>query len=320
LVGNESNVKKAGLKMAECLEGPKGRIYVEHAENALIAPCGKTWTVMTTQYTLFIAHLIEERLKAHGWDVEIVAEAPAYFDRDWYVILCPQMFKLLPPAEKRIIYQLEQSVSSRWFTAEYINILKDSFAVLDYASVNIDFLKQIGIINSRVHYLPVGSSERYGSKIIEKDKTFDVLFYGEITAGRQRMLSALQEHFDVCVASDVFGERIQELIKSARIVINLHFYENALLETTRIQECLSLGVPVVSEYAQDQGDYPEIAGGVIYFKEGSIEEMLIAVQYALDNPISLESIRSAVNLGASRFALMFDEFLVKSGLLGNPPG
>ena len=294
---------------------PKGDLAVGHAENTMIAPCGKTWVIMTTQYTLFIAHLFEVRLKAHGWDVKIVTEAPTSFDHDWYVVLCPQMFKLLPPAEKRIIYQLEQSVSSGWFTAEYINILKDSFAVLDYALVNIDFLKQRSVIYPHVHYLPIGSSEDYGSKAIVINKAFDVLFYGGITAGRQRMLSALQEHFDVCIVSDVFGEKMQELIKSARIVINLHFYENALLETTRIQECLSLGVPVVSESAQDQDDYPEIGGGVIYFKEGSIEEMLIAVQYALDNQISLESIRSSVKLGASRFALMFDRFLITMGLL-----
>ena len=293
----------------------KGDLAVGHAETTMIAPCGKTWVIMTTRYTLFIAHLIEVRLKAHGWDVELVTEAPTSFDRDWYVVLCPQMFKLLPPAEKRIVYQLEQSVSSRWFTAEYINILEDSFAVLDYSLVNIDYLKQRDIIYPHVHYLPIGSSENYGSKTIGREKTFDVLFYGEITAGRQRLLSALQEHFDVCVVTDVFGEKMQELIKSARIVLNLHFYESALLETTRIQECLSLGVPVVSESAQDQDDYPEIAGGVIYFKEGSIEEMLSAVRRALDNPISVESIRSSVNLGASRFALMFDKFLVTTGLL-----
>ena len=34
---------------------------------------------------------------------------------------------------------------------------------------------------------------------------------------------------------------------NAKVVVNIHFYENALVEQVRIFECLSLNIPVVSE-------------------------------------------------------------------------
>lgn len=53
------------------------------------------------------------------------------------------MFKSLPPANKRVIFQLEQSVSSRWFTPQYMEILKDSLGVIEYSLTNIDFLAKM---------------------------------------------------------------------------------------------------------------------------------------------------------------------------------
>ncbi len=37
------------------------------------------------------------------------------------------------------------------------------------------------------------------------------------------------------------------IICQARVVVNIHYYDGALLETPRICECISLGVPVLSE-------------------------------------------------------------------------
>jgi hypothetical protein len=115
--------------------------------------------------------------------------------------------------------------------------------------------------------------------------------------------------------SEVFGHEMRELILQARVVVNLHYYEDALLEMPRIQECLSLGVPVVSECAQDQEDYPELQGAVRFFEQGSIPAMLEAVKAVLDNPISSDMIKSSVALSAKRFEFMFDRFLVALGFL-----
>ena len=292
-------------------------VAISSVEKASHMPGEKLWAVIATRHTLYIAHLIAERIRLHGWQVEVVTDVPANCYHDWYIVLCPQMFDRLPPGERRIVYQLEQSVSSRWFSDEYYRILENSLAVLEYALTNIDFLQHKGIAYPHVYYLPIGSSENYGEVVPEQSKSHDVLFYGDAnsSARRRKMLEVLRQHFDVSIVSEVFGYELLEAIKQARVVINIHYYENALLEMPRIQECLSLGVPVVSESAQDQDDYPELNGVVRFFDEGSIPAMLSAVRLALDNPVSAESILDSVELGAKRFSFMFDRFLVAMGFL-----
>src|SRR5690606_20561031 len=85
-----------------------------------------SWCVMATPHTKFIAQLIAKRLKQHGWSVTVVIGEPERFDAHFYVVVCPQMCNRLPPPERRFVYQMEQSVSSRWFTNDYLDILRNS--------------------------------------------------------------------------------------------------------------------------------------------------------------------------------------------------
>lgn len=298
-------------------QAPAPAIHTIQAAATTLPLNPKRWGIMATQHTLFIAHLIAGRLQAHGWQADIMTEAPASFDHDMYVVICPQMFATLPPGPKRIPFQMEQSVSSRWFTDGYLEALRNSLAVLEYAMVNIDFMANKGIAHPHVHYLPIGASTNYGDALPAPEKTCDILFYGDSLSSprRREMIEALKPHFNVHVASEVFGRSMQDVIKQARLVINLHYYENALLEMPRIQECLSLGVPVVSESAQDQDDYPELLGAVRFFEQGSIPAMLEAVRAALASPVPPETVAESVALSARRFAFMFDRFLLAMGFL-----
>jgi SAM-dependent methyltransferase len=279
----------------------------------------KHWAIMATPHTLFVAHLIASRLRLQGWEVDIITDTPSDFPHKMYVVICPQMFKLLPPGQKRIVYQMEQSVSSRWFTDHYFKLLEDSLATLEYSLVNIEFMASKGLAYPRVHYLPVGADAAYVNDTPAVEKTSDVLFYGDFSSSprRREMLATLGRHFQVRTCNEVFGADMIEEIRRARVVINLHYYENALLETTRIQECLSLGVPVVSEVAQDQADYPELTGAITFFRQGDEQAMVEAVHFALSQPAASEAIKHAVTRSSERFAFMFDRFLMAVGLL--PP-
>ncbi|MFM8898673.1 MAG: methyltransferase domain-containing protein [Burkholderiales bacterium] len=275
------------------------------------------WCVMATAHTLFIGHLIANRLRAHGWGVEVMTSVPAGFPHDMYVVVCPQMFKDLPPGEKRIAYQMEQSVSSRWFTEKYLKTLENSLAVLEYALVNIEFMAGKGVAYPHVHYLPVGADASYIQHLPAPEKAYDVLFYGDSNSSprRRAMLDTLRQHFDVRVCSEVFGQEMLDEISRARVVINLHYYENALLEMPRIQECLSLGVPVVSESAQDQDEYPDLSGAVLYFEQGNETAMIDTVHVALAQGVAPDVVAEAAKRGATRFAFMFDRFLVAMNFL-----
>jgi SAM-dependent methyltransferase len=305
------------------LNGLRKRLQTIHADNALqnvsMSDFSKRWGIMATPHTLFIAHLIASHLRSCGWTADILTSAPNGFPHDMYVVICAQMFDTLPPGHKRIIYQMEQSVSSRWFTASYLETLDHSMAVLEYALINIEFLADKNIRYPHIHYLPVGADPTYMRHVPAAEKEYDVLFYGDANSSKRRreMLNTLRQHFNVHVCSEVFGENMIAEIRRARVVINLHYYENALLEMPRIQECLSLGVPLVSEASQDQADYPEIAGAVTFFEQGNDHAMIEAVRNALMHSVTNDVVFEAAGRGAERFAFMFDRFLVAMNFL--PP-
>lgn len=278
---------------------------------------GLRWCIVATPHVLFIAHCLAEGLRRHGWSVEIVLDMPEHFPHDYYIVLCAQMFERLPPGERRIIYQLEQSASSRWFSDEYISEMENSFAVLDYSLQNIAFLDDKGIAYPHVYYLPIGASSSYGVLPVSK-KDVDVLFYGDYKScpRRQRLLEWAETRFKVTRADTLFGEEMKALISRSKLVLNLHYYEGAQLEMPRIQESLSLGVPVVSEATADQGDYEDLKGAVTFFEAGNAQAMLSAITSILAEPSACANdVRNSVDCWERRHAFMLDRFLIGAGIL-----
>lgn len=278
---------------------------------------GLRWCIVATPHVLFIAHCLAEGLRRHGWSVEIVSDMPEHFPHDYYIVLCAQMFERLPPSERRIIYQLEQSASSRWFSDEYISEMENSFAVLDYSLQNIAFLDDKGIAYPHVYYLPIGASSSYGLLPVSK-KDVDVLFYGDYKGcpRRQRLLEWAETRFKVTRVDTLFGEEMKALISKSKLVLNLHYYEGAQLEMPRIQESLSLGVPVVSEATADQGDYEDLKGAVTFFEAGNAQAMLSAIASILAEPSACANdVRNSVDCWERRHAFMLDRFLIGAGIL-----
>ena len=272
--------------------------------------------VLTSPHTLFLSRFLARRLQHHGFSVEISTTQPKQFDLDLYFVLTPQVFKRLPPGEKRIVYQLEQSISDRWFTAEYLRTLNESVAVLDYCQDNLEFLASKGIAYPHVFYLPVGA---YPQTIdgLPKSPEYDVVFYGDAHSSERRrsLLKILQKHYKVDVVSEVFGDALTQRLRNAKLAINLHYYEHALLETPRLHECLSLGVPVVSESASNQSEFAALRDVVRFFETGSEEAMLDAVARTLAAPPSSQQIAAAAHNSEILFNFHFDRVLLALGLL-----
>lgn len=297
--------------------GQKLGRYATEREYKRAAGIELSWCVVATPHVLFIAHMLAEGLRRHGWNVEITLSMPEQFHHDYYIVLCAQMFDILPPGEKRIIYQLEQSASSRWFSEKYLCDMENSFAVLEYSQQNMAFLESKGIGYPLVYYLPVGASASYSeANFCEKD--IDVLFYGDYKSSprRQKMLEIAESQFDVIRADTIFGADIKNLISRSKSVLNIHYYEDAQLETPRIFECLSLGVPVISEDTNDQSDYAGIENGVSFFRSGDPASMLQALRLAQeDRAQATLGVAQAVKFWENRHYFMLDRFLIGAGIL-----
>ena len=277
-------------------------------------PCH--FAILTSVHTRYVAQLIQQRLQFHGATTQIFTAYSSAISADIFIVLCAQIFPELPPANKRIIFQMEQSTSTRWFTPSYLDDLRDSMAVLDYSLANILALTQLGIPKRKMHYLPIGANPQL-TFTPASSKYYDFVFYGDYSSSerRQNFVQALQQKYRVLILQDVFEEELYRGITSAKVVINLHYYENPLLETTRICECLSLGMPVLSEATPDMHYYPEFNSAVRYFKENSIDDLMIKAQQFLENLPSQESIRNAALQSETTFNMRFNKAFYALGLL-----
>lgn len=271
--------------------------------------------ILATPHTRYVAEIIAAALQRAGVSAQMVAESKDY-PLDVYFVVCPQMFAHLPSGEKRIAFQMEQSVSSRWFTPEYLAILENSLAVLDYSRFNINKLSEYGIVFPHIFYAPIGGTQSYAHwQDLSADDTCDVLFYGDANAPRRRrLLDAIGQHFKVRVLGNTFGEDMYRALAGAKVVVNIHYYEGALLETTRLYECLSLGKSIVSEVAADQSEHGEMDGVVRFVPIDDAQALIDALQEALSEQESAEgraayAERCAALVAASQ--ARFDFFLYR---------
>jgi hypothetical protein len=76
---------------------------------------------------------------------------------------------------------------------------------------------------------------------------YDVFFYGHPNERRKNILNELRKDFNIKIGYGYYeNKKISHLINS-KIILNLHFYKNAGLETCRINEILNYNKLIVSE-------------------------------------------------------------------------
>lgn len=278
--------------------------------------------IITTKHTIYLAEIIKYSLERHNLNVDIYIETPEYFTADYYFVLCPQIFSRLPPGEKRICFQLEQTVSTRWFDENYIEILNNSLSVLDYSLTNIENLKKYGINYPHIFYLPIGSNKKYIDKINNK-KEIDLLFYGDNLScqRRQILINKIKERFNkeinFVVVNNLFGQEMKDLIRKSKFVINIHYYEDSLLEMPRIMECISNGTFVISEISKDSNEYNYINDLVFYFNYNDFDNLVDLIDNLIksysDNRILINSIEHS----SKYFDFMLDRILIYNNIISS---
>lgn len=168
-----------------------------------------------------------------------------------------------------------------WFTDTYLKRLEGAIEIWDYSMQNIVNvrslfkLKNLTLPKTRYvpfTFLPVFSSSlgNLGLNPLESslsvvrasihenrknnDKDIDVLFYGSVNPRREKIMQDLEAagyrvHF---AGYNLWGEARDNLIKRSKIVLNIHFYADPILETTRLAPLVSQGAFVISEPSSDK--------------------------------------------------------------------
>ncbi|WP_181316635.1 methyltransferase domain-containing protein [Photobacterium leiognathi] len=269
--------------------------------------------ILTTQHCVSIANRIQSNLKKVGILSHVIFDKPeGGFKDSLHFVICPQIFSELPSLY--ISYQLEQSVSSRWFDDRYFSILNNSYAIFDYAEDNIKYLQDNGFYLKQLNFLPIGYDNELNNDL-NQDYEYDVIFYGDINnKRRKKFLDRLSDRFNVKIVSNIFGEELYKEINKAKVVVNIHYYENALLETTRIYECLSLNKLVISEMSSDINKHCEIKECVEFTDVGDIDGMISRIEEWIDDEDKLkariENNKKYLNNRPDYFEFYFMRFLL----------
>jgi hypothetical protein len=158
--------------------------------------------------------------------------------------------------KKYIQYQIEQSTSN-WFTPRYMEAMKNSHMVWEFAISNYNRYKDDVSID-RVYRMPM-PFYRYRKDILDMPTPshfeYDITFYGTINTRRSYILDKLKEKYKVNVCINIYGENVYEIIKKSKIILNIHFYEEATLESARFNEVLQFNRLIVSERSIQEDQY-----------------------------------------------------------------
>ncbi|HID9455035.1 TPA: GT99 family glycosyltransferase N-terminal domain-containing protein [Serratia marcescens] len=280
--------------------------------------------ILASRHTLYVAHRVEKSLTDIGLGVTIIHAYSAAADSgQMHIVICPQIFPELP--KNFVAFQMEQSINPRWFTPEYFAILDRAIAIFDYSLTNIDYLLQHGVPYQKLFYMPVSSYDRYAEHLkqggynlqpLKDEAPIDVLFYGDPNCERrQNYLRELSQRFNVHIASEVFGQDLTRLVMRAKLIVNIHYYEDALLETTRLYETLSLGTPIVSETSSDIQHHGMLNDVIDFAPVGDIDAMADKIERLLADE-KLYARRRQDIAAFTRTDLQFDAYF-KRYLLAN---
>ena len=169
---------------------------------------------------------------------------------------------VIPP--DAILYQAEQ-LGSAWFNYDYRNLLQHH-RTWHFSEMSVDRVQGLG--GSCAHVPPAWHQclRRIDSM---PEPPIDVLFYGSSSVLREATFASMRAvGLNVLNVFGVYGEPRDELIRQAKIVLNIPYYPGSSFEMARVGYCLNNRKCVVADRVSDANwlldgvvftSYPELA-------------------------------------------------------------
>ncbi len=172
------------------------------------------------------------------------------------IVLCSHLLQdgsMFPKGS--VIFNSEQLGEQKGvFDYPHYRDLLRRYAVWDYAPTNLLH------IDSEFQALVPFYYCRDLDRIVAREKTIDLLFYGSPTDRRLAQLAEMQRcGVNAVAAAGIYGPERDALIAQSRAVLNLHQLENRTLEQVRCFYPLSNGIPVFSEPYDPDSAPPDYA-------------------------------------------------------------
>jgi SAM-dependent methyltransferase len=190
-------------------------------------------------------------------------------DRDSInIILNPHLLgddaaRALPP--ETILCNFEQvHGDSSWMKLVYVDLVR-RHVTWDYSRRNVAAWQRY-VPDARVLHVPLGYVPEL-TRIPVGGEDIDVLFYGSLNERRERVLKGLEAKGLRVVSAIKFGAERDELIKRAKLVLNVHYYDSKIFEMPRVAYLLANRKAVVSEideHTDVEADLRDAVAGAPY--------------------------------------------------------
>jgi hypothetical protein len=243
----------------------------------------------------------------------VVVDTITKNDNAIYLIPFGHLYEI-PYSTKYILYQLEQKKQSSWLDESYNNKIRNSIATFDYSYANLNAFPSD--VKQKMIYMPFPMSF---NREKHNNNKYDIIFYGGLNARRNRILNRLKKVFPnrVFVINGISGGELNEYIKRCKIVLNIHYYDNALLETTRLNESLKYNKRIISEKGNnDDVHNNNFYEGIIDFVDiidndlGNINPLINKISYFLSgNNYILKKDTEIQDLANKCYSTFRDEIL-----------
>jgi hypothetical protein len=208
--------------------------------------------IVTAQWGIKIAESLKNMLEELDYKAVIIKdkinddilEKNKKKPNEYFIILFSHLVPKLPEPNKYIVYQLEQKTQSKLVTDKVLNNISNSLITWDYSNGNITQFDTI--YKNKIVFQPISII----TKIYKNDLpiVYDILFYGAGCMRRNKILKYLKKQkYNIFITDKIFGDEMYKIISQSKIILNLHVYEDSILEIARINETLPFNKIIISE-------------------------------------------------------------------------
>ena len=191
---------------------------------------------------------------------------------------------------KTILCQTEQSFSRIFktdskFYREWLPILDQ---VWDFSPKNVEKIGEKG------YFMPLSGDYVTSAQVFNIIRPQDIIFVGLLNPRRQSIIDKIREaglSINVFGNYNVWGENLNKILNNAKIALNIHFYEEAALESERITQSLSHGCCIVSETSYDTKLDELFEGSVVFSELGDTDGLIKNLKDLLQDSNKMEKLR-----------------------------
>jgi hypothetical protein len=212
-------------------------------------------TIVKVKCMMYIMNIIQDELIKMGWECSFIEsnDINYYIDSNnlfhYFLFLFPlQINSKVIQYKRYILYQLEQNINNdmslHYKKVNNLQQLYNNAALLiDYCDTNVKVTKKYYSNEFKVVNIPA----KINYEMIDKNYEYDIIFVGFINDRRLNILNKLKEKYRVLIVENVYGSDLKNLCDKSNICLNIHFYENAILERVRLNEMMDYGIKLISE-------------------------------------------------------------------------